>query len=58
VKEEVRFALVKRVAQLTGVRVLDADVSAVKTVAELRMLLVSLSFCAGGGFVEWGVGLM
>ncbi|KAH8146393.1 uncharacterized protein LAJ45_09586 [Morchella importuna] len=35
VKEEVRFALVKRVAQLTGVRMLDAEAGAVKTVAEL-----------------------
>ncbi|KAI5852462.1 hypothetical protein DFP73DRAFT_522561 [Morchella snyderi] len=35
VKEEVRFALVKRVTQLTGVRVLDADASALETVAEL-----------------------
>lgn len=44
---EVRFALVKRVAQLTGVRVADAEAGVFKTVAELRMFS-SFVFCGGG----------
>lgn len=46
-KQELLFDVVKRVAQLTGRRLPDPEVSKMKTVVDLREISLSFSLCGG-----------
>lgn len=59
-KQELLFDVVKRVAQLTGRRLPDPEVSKMKTVVDLREISLFFSLCGGvmSGwliFVQWSI---